>query len=32
MDRTGEFFATGGKDALVSIWDMEEMIPMKMIT
>ena len=32
MDNDGRHFATGGADALIVIWDMYEMIPIKTIT
>ncbi len=32
MDNEGKYFVTGGADALIVIWDMYEMIPIKTIT
>ena len=32
MDPSGRYFATGGADALIVIWDLHEMIPVKTIT
>lgn len=32
MDNEGKYFATGGADGLIVIWDMYEMIPLKTIT
>ena len=32
IDPTGRNFATGGADALIAIWDVEEMMPLKTLT